>query len=61
MIAAWVSGAITAAFSPVFALLDAFNPNVHTTLEGYNGGSANLVLILKVSSRLGNMDGADVM
>ncbi|KAH7230528.1 uncharacterized protein BKA55DRAFT_715357 [Fusarium redolens] len=48
MIAAWVSGAITAAFSPVFALLDAFNPNVHTTLKGYNGGSANLVLILKV-------------
>jgi hypothetical protein len=48
MVAAWVSGIITAAFSPAFALLDAFNPKVHTTLRGYSGGSANLRLILKV-------------
>ncbi|KAI7763599.1 hypothetical protein LZL87_010654 [Fusarium oxysporum] len=48
MVAAWISGLITAAFSPAFAALDAFNPSVHTTLQGYHGGSANLVLILKV-------------
>ncbi|KNB18107.1 hypothetical protein FOXG_15743 [Fusarium oxysporum f. sp. lycopersici 4287] len=48
MVAAWISGLITAAFSPVFAVLDAFDPSVHTTLKGYHGGSANLVLILKV-------------
>ncbi|EGU81325.1 hypothetical protein FOXB_08159 [Fusarium oxysporum f. sp. conglutinans Fo5176] len=48
MIAAWISGLITAAFSPVFAVLDAFDPSVHTTLKGYHGGTANLVLILKV-------------
>ncbi|EXK28125.1 hypothetical protein FOMG_15573 [Fusarium oxysporum f. sp. melonis 26406] len=48
MVAAWISGLITAAFSPVFAVLDAFDPSVHTTLKGYHGGSANLVLILKL-------------
>ncbi|EXL73659.1 hypothetical protein FOPG_11116 [Fusarium oxysporum f. sp. conglutinans race 2 54008] len=48
MIAAWISGLITAAFSPVFAVLDAFDPSVHTTLKGYHGGTANLVLILKL-------------
>ncbi|KAF5253534.1 hypothetical protein FANTH_1605 [Fusarium anthophilum] len=47
MVAAWISGVITAAFSPAFAVLHAFDPSVHTTLEGYHGGSANLVLILK--------------
>ncbi|KAF5725206.1 integral membrane protein [Fusarium mundagurra] len=49
MVAAWISGVITAAFSPVFAVLKAFDPSVHTTLEGYDGGSANLVLILKAA------------
>ncbi|KAF5594292.1 integral membrane protein [Fusarium pseudocircinatum] len=48
MVAAWISGVITAAFSPVFAVLHAFDPSVHTTLQGYHGGSANLVLILKL-------------
>ncbi|SCV59488.1 related to integral membrane protein [Fusarium fujikuroi] len=48
MVAAWISGVITAAFSPAFAVLHAFDPSVHTTLEGYHGGSANLVLILKL-------------
>ncbi|KAF5259610.1 hypothetical protein FOXYS1_9759 [Fusarium oxysporum] len=48
MVAAWISGLITAAFSPVFTVLNAFDPSVHTTLKGYHGGSANLVLILKV-------------
>ncbi|KAF4342736.1 integral membrane protein [Fusarium beomiforme] len=48
MIAAWISGVITAAFSPAFAVLQAFDPSVHSTLEGYHGGSANLVLILKL-------------
>ncbi|KAF5548848.1 integral membrane protein [Fusarium mexicanum] len=48
MVAAWISGVITAAFSPAFAVLHAFDPSVHTTLEGYQGGSANLVLILKL-------------
>ncbi|KAF5634228.1 integral membrane protein [Fusarium sp. NRRL 52700] len=48
MVAAWISGVITAAFSPAFVVLHAFDPSVHTTLQGYHGGSANLVLILKL-------------
>ncbi|RBR08332.1 hypothetical protein FVER53590_25983 [Fusarium verticillioides] len=48
MVVAWISGVITAAFSPAFAVLHAFDPSVHTTLRGYHGGSANLVLILKL-------------
>jgi hypothetical protein len=58
MVAAWISGLITAAFSPVFTVLNAFDPSVHTTLKGYHGGSANLVLILKVSRGIGVIDGS---
>jgi uncharacterized membrane protein len=61
MVAAWISGVITAAFSPAFAVLHAFDPSVHTTLRGYHGGSASLVLVLKVGSRIAVVDVADMM
>jgi hypothetical protein len=48
MVAACISGVIAAAFTPAFAALDAFNPKVHSTLQGYSGGTANLRSILKV-------------
>ncbi|KAF5660138.1 integral membrane protein [Fusarium heterosporum] len=48
MIAACVSGVLTAGFVPVFAYLNAFDPKVHTTLEGYSGGTEDLTVILKL-------------
>ncbi|KAI6774974.1 hypothetical protein HG530_001732 [Fusarium avenaceum] len=46
MIAACISGIITAGFAPAFASLDAFDPKVHTTLQGYSRGVEDLRLIL---------------
>ncbi|CEI61309.1 hypothetical protein FVEN_g5971 [Fusarium venenatum] len=48
MIAACISGVIAAAFTPAFAALDAFDPKVHSTLEGYSGNRRRLRLILKL-------------
>ncbi|KAH6956314.1 hypothetical protein DER45DRAFT_566497 [Fusarium avenaceum] len=46
MIAACISGIITAGFAPAFASPDAFDPKVHTTLQGYSRGVEDLRLIL---------------
>jgi hypothetical protein len=51
MVAACVSGIITAGFAPAFASLDAFDPKVHTTLQGYSRGVEDLRLILMVRIR----------
>ncbi|KAF5020574.1 hypothetical protein F66182_7406 [Fusarium sp. NRRL 66182] len=48
MVAAWIFSIITAAFSPAFTALDAFDPRVHTSLQGHRGGSINLRLMLKL-------------
>ncbi|KAF4993239.1 hypothetical protein FGRMN_6603 [Fusarium graminum] len=48
MVVACVSGVLTAGFVPVFAYLNAFDPKVHTTLEGYSGGTEDLTVILKL-------------
>jgi hypothetical protein len=48
MVAACISGVIAGAFGPAFAALGAFEPNVHSTLQGYSGGTTNLKLVLKV-------------
>lgn len=48
MVAACISGIVAAAFVPAFAVLNAFNPKVHSTLKGYSGGTTNLRLILQV-------------
>ncbi|KAF0642206.1 hypothetical protein FPSE5266_20140 [Fusarium pseudograminearum] len=50
MVAACISGIIAAAFTPAFAALDAFDPKVHSTLQGYSGNGKRLRLILKVRS-----------
>lgn len=48
MVVACISGVISAAFTPAFAALNAFDPKVHSTLQGYNGNGRQLRLILKV-------------
>jgi hypothetical protein len=48
MVAACISGIMTAGFAPAFASLDAFDPKVHTTLRGYGRGVEDLRLILMV-------------
>ncbi|KAM0217044.1 hypothetical protein ACHAQD_007533 [Fusarium lateritium] len=48
MVAACISGIVTAGFAPAFAALDAFDPKVHTTLEGYSKGVEDLRVILMV-------------
>ncbi|RBR04607.1 uncharacterized protein FIESC28_11534 [Fusarium coffeatum] len=48
MVAACISGVIAGAFGPAFAALGAFEPSVHSTLEGYSGGTTNLRLVLKL-------------
>ncbi|PCD34582.1 hypothetical protein FGRA07_08900 [Fusarium graminearum] len=48
MVVACISGVISAAFTPAFAALNAFDPKVHSTLQGYNGNGRQLRLILKL-------------
>ncbi|KPA37203.1 hypothetical protein FLAG1_09995 [Fusarium langsethiae] len=48
MVAACISGVVAAGFTPAFAALDAFDPKVHSTLQGYSGNRRKLRLILKL-------------
>ncbi|RGP59531.1 hypothetical protein FSPOR_11288 [Fusarium sporotrichioides] len=48
MVAACISGVVAASFTPAFAALDAFDPKVHSTLQGYSGNRRKLRLILKL-------------
>ncbi|KAM5353052.1 hypothetical protein ACJZ2D_017069 [Fusarium nematophilum] len=47
MCAAWVAAVATASFDVKFAQMGALDPQVKTTLEGYNGGPGDITLILK--------------
>ncbi|KAG8671951.1 hypothetical protein FPOAC2_05315 [Fusarium poae] len=48
MVAACISGVMAAAFTPAFAALGAFDPKVHSTLQGYSGNRRRLRLTLKL-------------
>ncbi|RGP77778.1 hypothetical protein FLONG3_4072 [Fusarium longipes] len=50
MVAACISGVIAAAFAPAFAAVDAYDPKVHSTLQGYSGSTKNLRMTLKVKA-----------
>ncbi|KAF4980531.1 hypothetical protein FZEAL_3466 [Fusarium zealandicum] len=49
MCAAWVSAILTAVLGPIFASMGAFNPDVSTTFNGYEGDVEDLELVLKAA------------